>query len=88
MKTTTVNKSRLNETTAAENKQSTHPSQHEGDSSRYSWYYDEQQGEEGGQEREISISRFASVEIESLPMKIGLLRPESTDQYGSITIPS
>jgi hypothetical protein len=77
MKTTTVKKPRPDETAA--NIQSTNPSQHEGESSRYSWYYEEHT-DEPSQDRQISISRFASVEVEGLVMNIGLLRPDSIDQ--------
>lgn len=65
MKTTTVPKQRnLNTFPGEQNFNNEVATSQYNDSSRYSWYYEENIDEQS-QERVISISRFASVEVES-----------------------
>lgn len=80
MKTTTVPKPRGAETFAADQFVSAQSSQYN-DSSRYSWYYEENT-ETQSQERAISISRFASVEVESNPITLRMLRDDDSQQTG------
>jgi hypothetical protein len=80
MKTTTVTRQRASEFVNEQMNNSANASSQYDESSRYSWYYEENGNDESCQDRTISISRFASVELERNPINLKIVRNESNDQ--------